>query len=133
MKAHKVIGTLSAAMIVVVTSAWAEKAKDPVVGGSLVEVNVTEVVATGYRASELVGADIYNDKGENIGKLDDFIVGSNTDVSIAVIAVGGYLGMGARSVAVPAALFERNDQDQTVLPGATKEQLEGLPEFRYVQ
>lgn len=139
MRAHKLIGILSAAMIVA-TGAWADShgkqvqtRTDPVAGGSVVAVNVEIVAATGYRASKLLGADIYNGQGEKIGKLDDFIVGSNANVSVAVIAVGGFLGMGARKVAVPATLLESNDQGQTVLPGATKEELEALPEFQYAK
>jgi len=136
MKAHKLIGMLSAAMIVT-TGAWADShgkqaqtRTDPVVGGSVLAVNVEIVAATGYRASKLLGSDIYNDQGEKVGKLDDFIVGSNANVSIAVVAVGGFLGLGARMVAVPATLLESNDKGQTVLPGATKEELEALPEFQ---
>ena len=74
----------------------------PVVGGTLMAVNVDVVAATGYRASKLLGSAIYNDEGEKIGKLDDFIVGSDSEVSIAVVAFGGFLNMGARMVAVPA-------------------------------
>lgn len=132
MKAHKLIVILSSAVIVV-TSVSAQQATDPVAGGSIMEVNVDIVATTGYRASKLLGSDIYNDKGEKIGKLDDFIVGSDANVSVAVLAVGGLLGMGARMVAVPAGLFETNAKGQTVLPGATEDKLKALPEFLYAK
>jgi sporulation protein YlmC with PRC-barrel domain len=114
---------------------WAEKAKveAPVVGGAIVAVNVEVVATTGYRASKLLGSDVYNDQGQKIGKLDDFIVGSEAEVSVAVVSVGGFLGMGSRLVAVPATLVESNDQGQVVLPGATKEMLKGLPAFQYAK
>ena len=130
--ATTLIGILSVAMIIA-TSSWAQKSGDPIVGGSIVAVNVDIVATTGYRASKLLGSDIYNDQGEKIGKLDDFIVGSDTKVSIAIVGVGGFLGMGKRMVAVPATSLESNDQGQTVLPGATKDELKALPEFRYAQ
>ena len=94
-------------------------------------VDVDIVATTGYRASKLLKSDIYNDKGEKIGKLDDFIVGSEEKVSVAVIAVGGFLGVGARMVAVAADLFESNAQGQVVLPGATRDRLKALPAFQY--
>jgi sporulation protein YlmC with PRC-barrel domain len=119
--------------ITLVAPAWAQKGSAPVVGGSIVAVNVDVVATTGYRASKLLGSAIYNDEGEKIGKLDDFIVGSDSEVSIAVVAVGGFLNMGARMVAVPATLFESNDQGQVVLPGATRDKLKALPEFRYMK
>ncbi len=115
------------------STSFAQSGNEPVVGGSIMAVNVEVVATTGYRASKLLGSDIYNDQGEKIGKLDDFIVGSNEEVSIAVIAVGGFLGMGSRMVAVPAELIEGNDKNQIVLPGGTKDELIALPEFRYVK
>jgi len=109
----------------------AKKDVAPVAGRTLMAVNVDIVATTGYRASKLLGSEIYNHKGEIIGKLDDFIVGSEEKVSVAVVAVGGFLGMGRRMVAVSAELFESNAQGQVVLPGATKDQLKALPEFQY--
>jgi sporulation protein YlmC with PRC-barrel domain len=112
---------------------WAESVKDPVVGGAVLAVNVDVVATTGYRASRLLGSDIYNDKGEKIGVLDDFIVGSDANVSVAVLSVGGFLGMGDRKVAVPASLLISNEKGQTVLPDATEDQLKALPEFVYAK
>jgi sporulation protein YlmC with PRC-barrel domain len=108
-----------------------KKDNAPVVGGTLAAVNVDIVATTGYRATKLLGSDVYNGQGEKIGRLDDFIVGSDEKVSVAVVAVGGFLGMGARMVAVPATNFETNDNGQLVLPGATEEKLKALPAFQY--
>ena len=123
----KILGT----MMIVSSSAWAESGNDPVVGGAVMAVNVDIVATTGYRASRLLGSDIYNDKGDKIGVLDDFIVGSDANISVAVISVGGFLGMGDRKVAVPASLFTSNQKGQTVLPNASADQLNALPEFLY--
>ena len=96
-------------------------------------VNVDIVATTGYRATKLLGSGIYNDKGDKIGVLDDFIVGSDANISVAVISVGGFLGMGDRKVAVPASMFTSNQKGQTVLPDATADQLKALPEFLYAK
>lgn len=134
MKTSKNIGLLCGSlMIIAMNSALAETKNDPVVGGAIIAVNVDVVATTGYRATELLGSTIYNDKGESIGKLDDFIVGSDASVSIAVIAVGGFLGVGARMIAVPASMLKGNDAGQTVLPNASKDSLLALPEFRYAK
>jgi sporulation protein YlmC with PRC-barrel domain len=105
----------------------------PVAGSTLMAVNVDIVATTGYRASKLLGSEIYNHQGEKIGKLDDFIVGSEEKVSVAVVAVGGFLGMGKRMVAVPATLIKSDAKGRMVLPGATADQLKALPEFRYAE
>ena len=110
-----------------------ENPDPPMVGGSIMAVNVEVVATTGYRASKLLGAQIHNQEGQKIGKLDDFIVGSDVEVSVAVVSVGGFLGMGDRKVAVPATLIESDAEGRMVLPGATKDQLKALPEFRYVE
>ena len=105
----------------------------PVVGGTIVDVSITEIFTTGFRASKLLKSDIYNKEGDKIGKVDDFIVGGGNSVTFAVISVGGFLGMGARNIAVPAILFETNEKGQIVLPNAKKEDLMALPEFRYAK
>ena len=137
MRRREIITTVVALLLTfgIALEGWAEKAKveAPVVGGAIVAVNVEVVATTGYRASKLLGSDVYNDQGQKIGKLDDFIVGSEAEVSVAVVSVGGFLGMGSRLVAVPATLVESNDQGQVVLPGATKEMLKGLPAFQYAK
>lgn len=121
------------ATAIIVPSAMSESTPDPVVGGALLAVNVEVVATTGYRASKLLGGDVYNDQDEKIGKVDDFIVGSDSKVSVAVISVGGFLGMGSRLVAVPAALFQSDEKGRTILNGATRKELEALPEFQYVK
>lgn len=49
-----------------------------------------------------------------------------------VIQVGGFLGLGSHLIAVPYASLEISDEGKhIVLPGATKEEVKGLPEFKY--
>ncbi|MEA3087987.1 MAG: hypothetical protein QOC89_5684 [Paraburkholderia sp.] len=93
----------------------------------------TDVVqlASGYRASKLSGADVYNKNKDTIGTLDDLIVSPSADRSTyAILSVGGFLGMGKHLVAVPFTDLQINNR-RVVLPEATKKSLEALPEFRY--
>lgn len=139
MKLNKIISTVAIASMLT-SGAIAEgnqtenkAVSTPVVGGTIVNVAVTEIFATGYRASKLLKSDIYNKDGDKIGTIDDFIIGGNNNVSIAILSVGGFLGLGGRNVAVPAILFETNAKGQIVLPKAKKEDLLALPEFRYAK
>ena len=96
----------------------------------LVTVDVN-VVAQGYRISKLTGAGVTNEKNEKIGSIDDFVVGRNRAL-FAVLQVGGFLGMGARLVAVPYESLVIDDEGRTVqLPGASRDELKKLPEIRY--
>ena len=105
----------------------------PVVGGSIIDITTTSILTTGYRASKLLKADIYNENGKKIGKIDDLIIGGSGNVTFAVLSVGGFLGIDARLVAVPAVLFDRNDKGQFTLGHATKEELKSLPAFKYAK
>lgn len=126
---NTVVGGIAVAREVNATDTTTKTA--PVVGSAIVDVAVTEVYATGYRASKILHSHVYNKKGERIGKIDDFIIGSEKDVTFAIIAVGGFLGLGEKLVAVPAVLLEKNDKKQLVLPNAEKDDLKALPEFKF--
>ena len=54
-----------------------------------------------WRSSKVVGLSVYNSKDENIGAINDLLMDKSGNVKIAVIGVGGFLGMGEHLVAVP--------------------------------
>jgi sporulation protein YlmC with PRC-barrel domain len=98
-----------------------------------VELVVVDVkaVAEGYRASKLTGQDVVNDQDEEIGTIDDFIIGQDKAL-FAILEVGGFLGLGGHLVAVPFASLKLDDMGRKiVLPGASKAKLEKLPLFEY--
>lgn len=96
----------------------------------LVTVDVQKL-STGYRMSKLIGANVVNDNGDTIGKIDDFIVSPEDNRTANVIlSVGGWLGMGTRLVAIPYDSL-RISGNKITLPGATKDSLKNLPEFKY--
>jgi sporulation protein YlmC with PRC-barrel domain len=99
-------------------------------GVQLVKVDVS-VVGNGYRASKLIGSSVVNDKNEKIGSFDDIIIGQDRGM-YAVLQVGGFLGIGGKLVAVPYdSLKVENDGKKIVLPGASKDELTKLAEFKY--
>jgi hypothetical protein len=105
----------------------------PVAGKATLGVAIAEeaVIATGWRASKLLHATVYNDQNEKIGKIDDFIVSPDGTMSVAVVDVGGFLGIAAHRVAIPVKQFGEV-APKVVLKGASKEALKALPEFKYL-
>ena len=96
----------------------------------LVVVDVA-VVGKGYRTSKLTGREVVNDRNEDIGEIDDFIIGRDK-VLFTIVQVGGFLGLGSHLVAVPYKSLDLESQKgKIVLRGASKEQLKKLPEFSY--
>ncbi len=104
----------------------------PVAGTVLLGVTVTEsiAVAHGYRASKVIGATVYNDKSQKVGKIGDLIIRPDGTLSYAIVDVGGFLGMGVHQVAIPVNQFKAV-KPKIILPGATKDALKALPEFRF--
>jgi hypothetical protein len=87
-------------------------------------------LATGYRTSKMVGSTVVNEANETVGTIDDLIVTPSEKVPYAVLSVGGFLGMGTKYIVVPFSALEVKD-NKMVLPGATKDSLKSLPEFKY--
>jgi sporulation protein YlmC with PRC-barrel domain len=99
-------------------------------GVQLIQVDVA-VVAKGYRVSKLVGSSVTNDKNEKIGSVDDIII-DRSKVMFAVLQVGGFLGIGKHLVAIPYDSLQIDEAGKkVVLPGASKDELKKLTEFKY--
>jgi sporulation protein YlmC with PRC-barrel domain len=86
----------------------------------------------GRRASEVIGANVYNENDETIGEVDDIIIPQGGTQPVAILSVGGFLGIGARLVAIPyEQLQHAADRDRWMLRGATKDSLREMPEYRH--
>jgi hypothetical protein len=99
-----------------------------------VELIVVDVktVGRGYRTSKLKGTNVTNDKNEKIGEIDDIVIGRDRAL-FAILQVGGFLGLGERLVAVPYPSLQIDDTGRKiVLPGASRDALRKLPEFKYI-
>src|SRR6187200_2056512 len=53
-----------------------------------------------WRASKLIGVDVYNNQNEKIGDINEILLDPAGKVSGVVIGVGGFLGMGEHDVLV---------------------------------
>jgi sporulation protein YlmC with PRC-barrel domain len=112
-------------------SAKASTSAPPPVAG-IVPLGVTRIeqdlVTPGYRASKLLKQTVYNDQNQKIGKIEDLVIAPDGTLSVAVVDVGGFLGVAKHRVAIPVKQFTQM-QPKVILPSATKEALKQLPEF----
>jgi hypothetical protein len=84
----------------------------------------------GERASSLISANVYNDGDESIGSVRDLLLTPRGGEMMAVLSVGGFLGIGSKDVAVPFQELRWNaERERWVLPGATAEVLRARPTF----
>ena len=88
----------------------------------------------GQLASMIMGEKVYNgsgDEAQNIGSVNDIVVSKQGKAQALVIGVGGFLGLGQKNVAFDfdkARPMERSGERWLVVD-ASKEQLQGLPDF----
>ena len=119
---------VAAVLTVVAPSAYAADSKTLTV--SQQEISTAQ---KGWSAKkDIMGKTVYNDNNEKIGDVNDVIFSRTNSASFVVVGVGGFLGMGEHDVAVPLSRI-KHDNDKLILPGATKEALKKMPEFRYAK
>jgi sporulation protein YlmC with PRC-barrel domain len=83
------------------------------------------------RSSKLVGASVYNGQNQSIGSINDILLSDNSHkADMAVISVGGFLGIGSKWVSVPFDQLKIQD-NKVVMPNATKASLESMPGYSY--
>jgi sporulation protein YlmC with PRC-barrel domain len=82
-------------------------------------VTTTTVTATSWmtreapgqwRASKLIGLNVYNNDSEKIGDISELIVNRAGKIEAIVVGAGGFLGLGEHDVAVPYSQIAWSDQ-----------------------
>lgn len=89
-----------------------------------------------FLASDLIGMKVRGGADETLGEINDLLLDRNGGVTAAVIGVGGFLGMGAKTVAVPFQTVEltRNaDGAERLVLRRTKDELKSAPDFAKYQ
>tara|TARA_R110002074_G_scaffold75423_3_gene172393 strand:+ start:217 stop:1341 length:1125 start_codon:yes stop_codon:yes gene_type:complete len=76
------------------------------------------------RVSDLVGMDVRGETGNEVGEIDSIVKGN--DGLVAIVGVGGFLGLGEHEVAIALDRFERSD-DVLILNALTESELEAMP------
>jgi sporulation protein YlmC with PRC-barrel domain len=140
--------TLVVAAALLATPAFAQTTTAPQPNAPAANQQTMNKPATGqWRASKLIGVDVYNQQNEKLGEINELIMTSNGQIAGAVIGVGGFLGMGERDVMVPlnqlrfsndgsSTTGSASDRDRQWYPdravlNANKDQLKQMPEFKY--
>jgi hypothetical protein len=78
--------------------------------------------------SEIIGRDVYNARDNQLGTVDR-LVSDGEDV-FAILAHGGFLGLGEREVALPFDRLSMHDErDVLILRGMTQDEIRDLPPF----
>ncbi|MBB3948519.1 sporulation protein YlmC with PRC-barrel domain [Rhizobium skierniewicense] len=94
---------------------------------------LTQQAANQISANDYIGNAVYTSADESIGSVTNLIMEENGGIVAAVVGVGGFLGIGAKDVAVPMdkLTVTRDAADGTVRLTTTEtaETLKAAPEF----
>lgn len=94
--------------------------------------DLSEVDIATVSAEQLIGTTVYSAQEENVGAVGDVILAQDGMIDAVVLDVGGFLGLGAKPVAIAFDdLSIRADANGTLYAytSFTREQLEGAADF----
>lgn len=101
--------------------------------GSDTQADANVSVGTGsWQKVQLVGKTLYGADQEPVGKINDVVMSQSGTVESVLVDVGGFLGIGAKQVAVPVAKVEVQGET-LVAAGLSKRQAEQMPAYQRQQ
>jgi sporulation protein YlmC with PRC-barrel domain len=107
-------------------------AQQPAGGPSDPKLTVASVrLDNGFRASKIIGSSVYNDQNQEVGTISELFLSKQDQVAMAVISVGSFLGIGGKLVSVPFNKLQIGDDAKVVMPGGSKDELNGMPSVVY--
>jgi len=81
-------------------------------------------------ASTLIGDNVRNMNGEDLGKLEEIMLDLDEGrASYAVLSFGGFLGVGDKLFAIPWDALSVDTENEEIVLDIQKEQLENAPGF----
>ncbi len=102
-------------------------AEADVQGEGFVAVNAQDITV-----EELNGANVFTMNDENVGEIENLVMEGDL-VSEAIIAFGGFLGLGEKDVALPmdqlSLMMSEDGGELRVYVDATEEELDAMPEY----
>ena len=84
------------------------------------------------RVDWIVGTTVTDPQGETIGTVDDLLLDQDDgSVSAAIVSVGGFLGFGAKQIAVEWGALEQAYDGSEIVLALTREQAEEARSFNF--
>jgi sporulation protein YlmC with PRC-barrel domain len=99
----KYVATALVSTALIGGAAFAQQATTPASpspSASSSSTSVQQNLKGNWRASKLVGLDVYNESNEKLGDITEILVDNTGKINAVVIGVGGFLGVGQHDIAV---------------------------------
>lgn len=84
------------------------------------------------RGEWVIGADVTSPEGDSIGSIEDIILSQEDGtVTAAIVSVGGFLGIGAKSIAIEWSELQIDWDANEVNVNLTQQEAEDAPEYAF--
>jgi sporulation protein YlmC with PRC-barrel domain len=83
--------------------------------------------------SAIIGAKVRDANKESIGSIQDIYLDDSGKVKVIIVSVGGFLGVGAKDVAVKwdDVKFGKDGKSLSLTTSLTKDALKEMPDYKY--
>jgi sporulation protein YlmC with PRC-barrel domain len=103
-------------------------------GVTMPEAELLDETATvdrsAMRASELIGYNVVNSAGDDLGEIEDMMIGLDSQqVNYAVLSFGGFLDIGEKLFAIPVTALRLDPEQEAVVFDVDEETLANAPGF----
>lgn len=92
--------------------------------------SVRESLGSIVQTEEVIGVNVKNTKGENLGEIEEIMLDKvNGNVHYVVLSFGGFLGMGDKLFALPWKILHYDKEQECFIINVEKENLKNAPGF----
>ena len=84
-------------------------------------------------ASEVIGTEVVNAEGDQVAEIVDLVKEQGQGEVMAVLSVGGFLGVGDKRVVVPLGELDVAPDNQIIAAGMTEEDVKAMPAYDEAQ
>jgi sporulation protein YlmC with PRC-barrel domain len=106
------------------------QAEAPTASPPPAEAVIPAQAADQLRADTLIGMDVFDTNGDKVGQVKDILFNEDGQAAGVVLAVGGVLGVGAKSVGLNWSEVDVQPSEEVVKIQYNKGQLEAAPDFK---
>lgn len=121
---NALLAAVSATALIGSAPVWAADTK-----ASTTSVKVETVAQV--KAEDLIGKDIKNLRGDDVGEIESVIIDRSGKVAGVIVGIGGFLGLGERHVAMDWNELLIRENGGIIQTNMTKADLERMPEYKY--
>ena len=82
-----------------------------------------------HKSSDIVGQKVVSQNGEDLGSIDNLVIGDDGQVQYVILAKGGVLGVGAEYVPIPWQAANLRMHEDKLTASIDKQQLDNAPSF----